>query len=89
MDLIKDAATPEEKLGKIFDALLALEKDKEDLKLEQESILQFAKQLGFEPKAIIDLLRLLKKDKEKEIEKKRILREYATGLKLENIKEII
>ncbi len=81
--------SPVEQLEKIFDALLSLEKEKEDIKIEQENILLTAKKAGFEPKAIVGILRLLKKDKEKEKEMKRILREYANSLKLEELKEII
>lgn len=79
--------SPVEQLEKIFDALLSLEK--EDIKVEEENILQTAKKDGFEPKAIVGLLRLLKKDKEKEKEMKRVLREYANSLKLNELEEII
>lgn len=85
----QNGAKTEEKLCSLFDALLALEKEKEDIKAEQETILQEAKQNGFDPKAITGLLRLLKKDKEKEKDMKKLLRDYATSLKLEAIKEII
>lgn len=81
--------SPVEQLEKIFDALLSLEKEKEDIKIEEENILQTAKKDGFEPKAIVGLLRLLKKDKEKEKEMKRVLREYANSLKLNELEEII
>ena len=54
-----------------------------------KNILQTAKKDGFEPKAIVGLLRLLKKDKEKEKEMKRVLREYANSLKLNELEEII
>lgn len=85
----KLSKSPVKQLEKIFDALLSLEKEKEDIKIEQENILLTAKKDGFEPKAIVGILRLLKKDKEKEKEMKRILREYANSLKLEELKEII
>lgn len=55
----------------------------------QKSLLRYAKEQGFEPKNISKILRLKKQDPEKISDDRRILRNYATALGLNELAEVL
>ena len=55
----------------------------------QQSLLRYAKEQGFEPKNISKILRLKKQDPGKLLEEKKILRNYAMALGLDELAEVL